>query len=82
MMTGILIDALREVSGQRGLKERQIALPALLSVSITALPLGAESPPAISCWGAAAAARRPEGSRLPRWRGSMSCDLSRRVPVD
>ncbi len=46
-MTRTLIDALREVSDRRGGKGRQIALPALLSVSIAALLSGADSPPAI-----------------------------------
>jgi hypothetical protein len=47
LMTRTLIDALREVSDRRGGKGRQIALPALLSVSIAALLSGADSPPAI-----------------------------------
>lgn len=46
-----LIDALREVPDQRGRKGRQIALPAILSLSIAAMLAGADSLMAIFRWG-------------------------------
>lgn len=46
-----LIDALREVPDQRGRKGRQIALPAILSLSIAAMLAGADSLLAIFRWG-------------------------------
>ncbi len=46
-----LIDALREVPDQRGRKGRQIALPAILSLSVAAMLAGADSLMAIFRWG-------------------------------
>lgn len=60
-MTRTLYDALREVPDQRGRKGRQIALPAILSLSVAAMLAGADSLIAIFRWG-----RRlpPEALRL------------------
>lgn len=60
-MTRTLIDALKEVPDQRGRKGRQIALPAILSLSVAAMLAGADSLIAIFRWG-----RRlpPEALRL------------------
>ena len=46
-----LIDALREVPDQRGRKGRQIALSAILSLSVAAMLAGADSLMAIFRWG-------------------------------
>lgn len=60
-MTRTLFDALREVPDRRGRKGRQIALPAILSLSVAAMLAGADSLIAIFRWG-----RRlpPEALRL------------------
>jgi DDE_Tnp_1-associated/Transposase DDE domain len=50
-MTRTLIDALHEVPDRRGRKGRQIALPAILAVSIAAMLAGADSLIAIFRWG-------------------------------
>jgi hypothetical protein len=50
-MARTLIDALREVPDRRGRKGRQIALPAILSLSIAAVLSGADSLLAIFRWG-------------------------------